>query len=226
MYEVYCDESRPESIYSEHREHKFMVIGGIWIDQQDRKQVKNKLDYLKKIHEVHSEFKWSSVSPSKQDFYVDVIDYFFSNPKIRFRCIVVDSYKIDMGRFHDSDSELGFYKFYYQLIVKWIDGNISYRIYLDDKKNKQNTRLPELKSFLNRASFGYVDNVLAINSKESVFVQLADLLTGAVGAAYNKSTHSEAKNKVISRIEEYISSNIQATYANEKKFNVFEIELR
>lgn len=60
---------------------------------------------------------------------------------------MVDSEKIDMELFHESDSELGFYKFYYQLLIKWIDGNTSYRIYLDDKANKQNSRLSDLQYF-------------------------------------------------------------------------------
>ena len=118
MFEIYCDESRPELIYSTNKSttnpnEKYMVIGGIWIDSIERKKIKNKLDYLKKKYKITNEFKWTKVSESKISFYEELIHYFFSNPKIRFRCIVVDSSKVDINRFHESDSELGFYKFYY-----------------------------------------------------------------------------------------------------------------
>ncbi len=94
MFEVYCDESRPETIYSRKDNNihaQYMVIGGIWIDKNERKKIKNKLEYLKKKYKITTEFKWTKVSPSKIEFYKEVTEYFFSNPYIRFRCIVVDS---------------------------------------------------------------------------------------------------------------------------------------
>lgn len=229
MFEVYCDESRPETIYSRKTKsihEKYMVIGGIWINQSERKKIKNKLEFLKKKHKITAEFKWTKVSPSRIDFYREVIEYFFSNPNIRFRCIVVDAEKIDMKTFHKSDSELGFYKFYYQLLIKWIDGNTSYRIYLDDKANKQNSRLSDLHHFLSRSSFSDIDSVLSLRSADSVFIQLADLLIGAVSSVFNQSITSSAKSELITLIENFIDGNIEPTTPSEKKFNIFKIRLR
>ena len=229
MFEIYCDESRPEAIYSrkvKSNHERYMVIGGIWIEKEERKKVKNKLEFLKKKNKISAEFKWTKVSPSKIDFYKEVVEYFFSNPKIRFRCIVVDSEKIDMELFHESDSELGFYKFYYQLLIKWIDGNTSYRIYLDDKANKQNSRLSDLQYFLSKSSFGDIDSVLALPSSDSVFIQLADLLIGAVSSVFNQSITSPAKKEIVGLIENIIDNKIEPTTSSEKKFNIFKIILR
>lgn len=226
MYEIYCDESRPESIFSERNgSNKFMIIGGVLMNNGHRKKVKNKIKYLKKIHGINKEFKWTGVSPAKIEFYIDIINFFFEDPEIRFRCIVVDTSKVDLEKYHDSDSELGFYKFYYQLLVKWIDGNQKYRIYLDDKQNKQHGRLSELTSILNRGSFGFVEQILPLRSNESVFIQLADLLSGAVSAKYNSTVSSQSKKRIIALIENKIDSDIGPTPFSQKKFNVFQIRL-
>ena len=139
---------------------------------------------------------------------------------------MVDSEKIDMELFHESDSELGFYKFYYQLLIKWIDGNTSYRIYLDDKANKQNSRLSDLQYFLSKSSFGDIDSVLALPSSDSVFIQLADLLIGAVSSVFNQSITSPAKKEIVGLIENIIDNKIEPTTSSEKKFNIFKIILR
>lgn len=226
MIEVYCDESRPETLYGENSKDKYMVIGGIWIPASERKKIKNKINYLKKIYGINNEVKWKNVSPSKEDFYLDLIDYFFSNRNIRFRCIVVDSSKVNMEIYHNSDSELGFYKFYYQVLNKWCEGNESYWIYLDYKSNKMGNRLHVLKDILNNATFSDIKEVQAINSSESVFIQMADILIGAVGYIFNGYSESNAKLNVIRRIEKYIDQPLQATTSTERKFNIFKIELR
>lgn len=217
MIEIYCDESRPESLFSRVNTNEYMVLGGIWVDNKKRKKVKNKIKYLKKKHNITGEFKWTKVSPSKVSFYLEVIEYFFSEPEIRFRSIVVESAKVDMARYHNNDNELGFYKFYYQLLNKWCEGNEVYRIYLDDKKNKDNTRLPVLGQILNNSGFSTIEDVLAIKSFESVFIQLADLLTGVVSAKFNsQEITSEAKKAVINRVESYTQGPIKSTGPQEK----------
>ena len=230
MIEVYCDESRPVTIFGDESVDQYMVIGGIWFPSSERKKIKNKIKYLKKTYNVHGEFKWNKVSPSKIEFYKELIDYFFQNKHIRFRCIVVDSSAVDLEKYHQSDGELGFYKFYYFMLYKWFDWDETYRIYLDNKQNKMSSRIPDLERILNYASFAKVSSVLSIDSKESVFVQYADLLIGAVGYVfneyYNADYSSDAKNELIELIEEYLDHAIQPTYGSERKFNVFKIMLR
>ena len=230
VIEVYCDESRPETIFGRKSDDRFMVIGGIWFPSDERKKIKNKIQYLKKIHNVHGEFKWNKVSPSKIDFYKDLIDYFFQNKHLRFRCIVVDSKVVDLDMYHQSDGELGFYKFYYFMLNKWCAWDDTYRIYLDNKENKMGSRLPDLKRILNSSSFAKIESVLSLDSSESIFVQYADFLIGIVGYVFNEyysiEDSSVAKNELIELVEEYLGHTIQPTYGSERKFNVFKIALR
>lgn len=203
-----------------------MVIGGIWIPKEERENVKNNIKALQYKHNLYGEIKWKNVSPSKIGFYLDLIDMFFMIESLRFRCIVVDAKEVDVEVYHNSDSELGFYKFYYQLLFHWCEPLQNYWIFLDYKKNKQSDRLHTLEKVLNNATFSYIKDVQAIESEQSLLIQLADVLIGAVGYKFNGYNSSYAKLKLIERIEKYIGQTIQKTFKSARKFNVFEIDLK
>jgi len=225
MIEVYCDESRPEVIFGENSKDRYMVLGGLWVPYDLREDLKNSIKDIKRKHNVYGEFKWNTVSPSKINFYKDLIDIFFSS-SVRFRCIVVDSIFVNVPKYHNSDSELGFYKFYYQLLVHWLNPRETYWIYLDHKKNKMSDRLHTLEDVLLNSVNVKIGDVQAIDSKQSILIQFADVLIGAVGYKYHRLDSSEAKLSVIKYIEEKLGSEIYATPKSERKFNVFKINLR
>lgn len=225
MIEVYCDESRPEALYGERVPGQYMVIGGLWVPYDVREEIKTKIKELKSKHNVLGEFKWNKVSPSRADFYLELVDLFFNN-SIRFRCIVVEGNRVDISKFHESDSELGFYKFYYQLLYHWISVREIYWIYLDYKKNKLPDRLHTLKRVLQNATSSNIKDVQAINSKESLLIQLADVFIGAVGYQLHGYSSSDAKSAVVKRIQHHLGCTISATPKGERKFNVFQIALR
>lgn len=80
------------------------------------------------------------MSPNRRDFYVELIDLFFAyGDNLRFRCIAVDRTQLNLA-LHDNDGELGFYKFYYQLLHHWILDFNSYRIFCDVKSNRDPKR--------------------------------------------------------------------------------------
>ena len=225
--EVYCDERRPELFVTTHRREGKAVIGSLWMPASFRATLKHDIAMLRNEHGVWGEFKWKKVSPSKIAFYLDLIDYFCSQNDLRFRVIVVDASLIDLDRFHESDAELGFYKFYYQLLTHWIDAASSYAILCDDKVNRDPRRLPVLKRVLARTNrSSTIESIQAVDSHQSVAVQLCDVLIGATQWRMNGSIGSStAKASVVNRIETRIRRRIGATYPSERKFNVFNIEL-
>ncbi len=232
MIEVYCDESRPELLSTPREkinstDEKYMLIGGIWVPYATREELKNAIKNLREKHLVFGEIKWRNVSPSKVDFYRELVELFFNFEGVRFRCVVVDATKVQLDRYHESDSELGFYKFYYQLLKHWIDDRETYWIYLDYKKNKLSNRLQKLKEVLDNATYNQdlIEDVQAIDSKESLLIQVADVLTGAVGYRYNHGYSSEAKKTIVSQVEYHLGHRIRKSYKSEYKFNVFEIAL-
>ena len=227
-FEVYCDESRPDLLCSQHPTAQYMVIGGLWLAAEDRVQAKHDIHALRDKHKIGGEFKWQKVSPSRLDFYRDLADWFVAmGDRLRFRCIAVEHGKVDLLRFHESDQELGFYKFYYQMLHHWILDFNEYAVFCDFKSNRVGSRLSELARCLRYSNLtSDIVNVQATRSKESVLIQTADVLTGIAAARLNNNLKAgSAKWELVTHCEQALGCQIQATYRSEQKFNVFVIDL-
>lgn len=224
-FDVYCDESGPELLHSNKPKADYLVIGSLWLPQDLRTKGKAAIHELRHRFGIGSEFKWRKVSPSKFEFYKELLDWFFvSGSELRFRAIVVDREKVNLVDFHEGDGELGFYKFYYQLLLQWSRECNRYNVFCDYKQNRLPCRLSTLERCLNHANLASEIHVQAIQSDESVFIQLCDVLTGLTHARYNRpETLGIAKTKLLNHAEGRLGRTIQATPSAEQKFNVFEI---
>lgn len=230
--EIYCDECRQDLISNKksiNEHNQYIVLGGIWIAKEYREDFKNQFKALQTKYNVYGEVKWNKVSNSKLEFYKKVVKLFFkySEDKVSFRSIVIDAKKIDVDMYDKGSSELGFYKFYYQLIYHKVENNDQYSIFLDYRKDKSKRRAYELKQFINKkCKNNIIENVQFINSKESILLQVEDVIMGAVGYKFNYGYKgkSKAKNEIVKLIEKY--QIIDETSKNEKKFNIFKIKLK
>ena len=227
-FDVYCDEAYPDLFTSSVKNNRFMVIGSLWLPIEKRSQFKTDIHNLRDRYKIGSEFKWQKITPSKLDFYISLTDWFFKQKNdLRFRAIVVDSKAVNM-KYHGDDAELGFYKFYYQNLHKWIYDNNSYNIFCDYKTNRIYNRLPKLKEVLGNANlFAEIKNLQAVRSKESVLIQLVDVLTGAIAAKFNNTLNPKsAKSQFISHLESKLpKKEILPTMSTAKKVNIFKILL-
>lgn len=225
--DIYCDESHPDLFSSENPDAKFLAIGGLWCLQSHRNELKSKIHDLRNKHKIGGEFKWTKVSPARLDFYRELIDLFFGEAAMRFRVLILNHKHLDLKTYHDDDAELGFYKFYYQLLLHWIKESKEYQIFCDFKKNRVRNRLPVLQGCLNNANiYAKINLVQTIRSEESVLIQLTDVLIGAVAAKFNGSLNpGSAKDTLVSHIEKHLKHDIKATPQDENKFNVFHIQL-
>ena len=167
------------------------------------------------------------VSPSRVLFYNDLVDYFFSKKlDLRFRAIVINKNDVNLYKYHQNDQELGFYKFYYQVLQHWILDFNKYSIFLDYKKNRDRSRLHTLQNCLSCSNLSSDINIVqAVKSDESVLIQLTDFFTGITAGKFNDKIFSKAKNKVIKRVEHHLKRKIAPTGLYEKKYNVFKINL-
>lgn len=225
-FDVYCDESSPDLLF--HKEaNKFSIIGSLWIPFDKREEFKNRIKEIKNSHHYYSEIKWKKVSINKQDFFIDLVNYFFEAEYLRFRSIIIESDMIDQIRFNKGDAELSFYKFYYQLLHHWILDFNEYNIFLDYKTNKERFRLKELWRVLNNSNLTTrIFNVQSIHSAQSLGIQFADFLTGAVNGKFNSQIKNVAKLSAIMKIESFIGKEILPTGKSEEKFNIFKINLQ
>ncbi len=225
-FEIYCDESGLEAL-SNKEAHAYSAIGGIWITSEHRQELKDKFNAIRAHYGVKGELKWSKISPKFFNLYLDVIDLFFSSEFIRFRVITMESCKVDHLKFNDHDAELGFYKFYYQLLNHWIFDFNTYEIFLDLKVNRDKGRLISLKNALVCANLtADIRQVQGLPSEQSIGIQIADILTGMVNAKFNRKIESTAKLDLIKHVEsQYLHKPIAPTGKWDEKFNIFRINL-
>lgn len=224
-FDVYCDESSPE-VLSDRSANKYLLIGGIWMPYEERSNFKDAIKAFRKEFNYTNEIKWNKVSPSSLGFFKALIQYFFDSEFISFRVIVIEGEKINQIKFHGDDKELSFYKFYYQLLHHWVHRGNEYSIFMDHKVNKELDRVGRLKEVISNANpFVTFNTIQAIPSKESLGIQFADFLTGAVNGKVNNKISSSSKVEIIQLIENNLGYVIQQTSVGERKFNVFKINL-
>jgi len=225
-FEVYCDESGLEALTRKDA-HKYTAIGGIWMPAEFRDVLKKDINAIKDSCNVKGELKWKKVSPAYLNLYADVINYFFDKSELRFRVIIIESRTVDHIRFNEKDAELGFYKFYYQLLHHWIFDLNTYNIFLDYKVNRNKGRVNVLKKVLDASNITTdVQQVQALHSHESIGIQVADILTGLVASKFNNTYTSTAKGSLIDIVETRLNNPIAPTPKWEEKFNVFKINLQ
>ncbi len=226
-FEIYCDESRPELFFGpQTSSFRFVLIGSLWLPREARLQIRHQIKEVRTRHSAWGELKWTKVSPSSVELYKDLVDVFFANESLTFRAIAIDSHKINL-KLHNNDPELGYYKFYYQLLIHKLLANRRYSIYLDHRKNRLRTRHKSLQTILGRAKPKVdIKIVQAIPSKESDLLQLCDVLLGAAQSRLNASNQgSIAKASVVAHIEQNLSRELKPTGPGEEKFNIFQIWL-
>lgn len=231
MIELYCDESRQDLFYNKKSisdTNKYIFIGGIMIDNINRNDIKTKINNLKTKYNLNikTELKWNRVTKKYLNLYKEMIDIYVDN-NINFRTICIDSSKIDL-KFHNDNAELGFYKFYYQLLNNWILKDMKYIIYTDIKTYTDPNVLNDLKRCLNNKKHSKcVEKIYAIESCESVFLQLEDILMGATSYKINFDGYgkSNSKNEIVKYLEKRLGHVLASTNKSAKKFNLFEIRI-
>jgi len=229
-FDIYCDESNPDIFWSKSgSKARFLLIGGIWLPLKLRSKIKEEIKEAGEQSNYTHEIKWHKVHNVNEGLYKALIDIFISySLDVRFRCIAVEEEKVDLVRFHESDGELGFYKFYYQMLKPWILDFNEYRIFCDEKTNRVGDRLKTLGLCLDNANItSRILSVQAIKSKESLLLQLADVLLGMASSRMNNSTaQNSVKDRVITYLEQKLRiPRLYPTSKSEQKFNIFKINL-
>lgn len=232
MKEIYCDESRQDLFFnfnSISENNKYIFIGGIMINVDNRDKIKKEINNLKEKYNLNrkTELKWNRVTTKYIDLYKEIIDVYINND-ISFRTISIDSSKLNLKKYHKDNPELGFYKFYYQLLNHWLGNKDKFMIYTDIKTYGDPNVLNDLKSCLNNGEhFNRVKKIYAIESHESVFLQLEDILMGATAYKknYGYNGKSNAKVELVKYLEEKLRHSLLPTNKNAAKYNWFEIKL-
>ncbi|MCC5874987.1 MAG: DUF3800 domain-containing protein [Candidatus Sumerlaeia bacterium] len=230
-FEVYCDESQQDAFWSKSPDRaKFLLIGSLWLPAENRHVLKGSIKGLRETHGFYKEIKWHGITRRYIAFYRGLVDLFMSQgDDLRFRCIAVEGEKLDLVRFHEQDAELGFYKFYYQLLKHWILDFNEYVIFCDEKTNREADRLRVLCRTLDFSNItSTVKAVQALPSSEVALIQFCDFLLGAASARMNTTINQgSAKEEIVTMLESRLGrGQLAPTWKSEQKFNIFKINLR
>jgi hypothetical protein len=192
IYHVYCDES------STDKGHKYSVFAGVMIDVDNAKAIKGQISTWRNERQMHGEMKWTKTSKNKLVEYTDYASMatgLIKRGPLCFQALSLECKYIDYKKHHSGDSELGFYKFLYQLLFhkfckKLKDGDVLH-IFVDHRRTSYN--FESMRNVLNRNMGTYcqihsdpVQCFTPIDSRISELMQFNDVLMGAAGFHYNE----------------------------------------
>lgn len=224
IYNVFCD----ESCHLENDNIPVMVLGAIWCPRDTSKKIGRDIRSIKVKHGLKSDFeiKWTKISGSKKEFYLELVDYFFDNPELHFRGLVVpDKSKLNHELF-GQDHNIFYYKMFFYVLRNILEQGNQYKVYLDIKDTLGRERLDVLSNALRNAHYDFdrqlIQNLQHIHSHEVEQLQLADLFIGALCYVHRQLDDNAGKVAVINRIKERSHKSLmRSTLPSEQKFNVF-----
>lgn len=225
IYNVYCD----ESCHLENDGQPIMGMGAIWCPKSDCQRLSQQIADFKNKHNAKGELKWIKVSNSKKDFYCDLINWFFSEPSIHFRALLVlNKSALNHSLFNENSHDTFYYKMYFSLLNKLLNPGNKYDVYIDIKDTRSNLKNKKLKEILCNNVYDFTGEMIGkiqnIHSNESQLLQLTDLLLGALTYKHRNLTGNTAKLEIITLIEEKLKDPmtlLKSTPLNEGKFNLF-----
>ena len=223
-FNIYCD----ESTHLKNDKHPYMVLGYISIAYSQMKLAKEQIKAIKTKHNYSGELKWTNIHDATYPLYNDIVKYFFMTD-MKFRAIVVDKSQIDESKTDYSFDDF-YFRMYYQLLHHQMDMDNNYNVYLDIKDTCSHHKLHKLQDILKWNSS--IRHFQFIRSYESSFLQIADVLMGAIN--YNLRIEKGeiegkviSKKKIINEIKGHTNISLnKTTPLSSNKFNLFFISLK
>lgn len=232
LYTVFCD----ESCHLQKDNSSVMVLGAMYCLSEKRKQIYSDIRAIKEKHGLNSHFeiKWTKVSKSKIEFYLELLDYFWTNSDLHYRGLVATGKdKLNHTKYNNDDYDLWYYKMYFRTLDPIIRQENEYHILVDIKDTKGGKRIQKLKEVMCNNIYDFNGEVIThigqINSAESEILQLADLLNGALAYHYRNLEMKDMANKGKIEFVKALQKkrNIDKSTARyESKFNLFVWEPR
>ncbi len=219
-YNIYCDES---CHLKSDKSSKIMGIAGLVCPNNKVKEVRDEINEIKKKYNISKniELKWTKISSSKKQAYLDIVNLFFRKKYLHFRIVLVDKTAV-----YDQNDEF-YYKICYLLLSALVKSKSSYNIYLDKKDTLGGERVNVLRKCLKHIKKDYdakltkIKNVQNIQSHEVAIMQMLDILLGAV-VYYKRGLKGVlAKMDIIKFIKQETGLTLdKTTPLYEQKFNI------
>ena len=226
-FNIYCD----ESCHLEFDNSPIMVLGAIWLPNDKNIEIKTRINEIKEKYGITKfrELKWTKLSPSLYNCYKDIIDYFFDDDDLHFRCLIVDN-KQSFSHKKTQSYDDWYFKMYFYTLHNIIDPHSITNIYIDIKDTCSRRKIQKLHDVLCNSFDDFdhsrIKNIQAVRSESIAVMQIVDLLIGAAAYSNRKLTSSETKLKLIQHIQNRAKySFLKNTLPRERKFNIFHLQL-
>jgi len=205
-----------------------MVLGALSCPEEEVRALSLQVRSIKRKHGLSDDFeiKWGKVSPSKADFYIELISAFFAQESVAFRGLVVPNKAVlrheAFGQTHDQ----WYYKMYYLLLRSVLKSGRGFRAFLDIKDTQGGPKIAQLEAYLRAHLHDEArEHLLGIqltHSREVVPLQLTDLLIGALSYVHRGLAGNVGKERIIAAIREQSGLSLRwSTAPGRKKFDVF-----
>lgn len=208
-------------------------MGGLWIEEvnisiaeADVKELRKRHGYIdsRNIHiDFLGEFKWTKVSLRYLQVYKELVDLLFdwiNKDIVRFNIILLDTKNPVVAEYSNIAKE-GYFKFLYQLYFHNSKIPALYKIYPDRITNpiQHNVNFSVLHRCLNSAlkkkfrpllnpsvadNMEFVASIMPLDSKRSEFIQVVDVVMGAIGYLQNELDQKSNANKSKVELMKYV----------------------
>jgi len=224
VYNVYCD----ESCHLENDRLIVMVLGALWCPLEKSREIGTRIREIKKRHGLtpNFEIKWTKVSPAKEAFYIDILDYFLEDNNLHFRALIVPDKSKLRHEVYAQNHDVFYYKMFFNLLKVIFDPQDCYRIYFDIKDTNSSLRIAKLHDVLCNNVYDFERHIIkrlqTVRSHEVEQMQLVDLLAGTVSYANRGLYTSKAKSNLVKRLQERSGYSLnKTTLLRENKVNIF-----
>ena len=205
-----------------------MLYGYVSIASNQIKISKEQIKAIKEKYGYTDELKWVNIHDKTYQVYKELVEYFFMTD-MQFRVVIADKTQIDANRPEYTFNDF-YFRMYFQLLHHDMDLEHTYNIYFDIKDTCSQQRLHQLRDALKwNAS---IRNFQFIKSHESIFVQLADVLMGAINYQLRIKRGDIdgkviAKRKIVDIINQHTPISLKpVSPLSNKKFNLSFITLK
>lgn len=220
---IYCDESC--HLYNDKLD--VMSLGAVYCYNSTSAKIKKYIRKLKEKYNFNKEIKWAHVSYKYIDMYKEIINKFVNSTYLFVRIVVIknkQAYKFKSSSEYDEF----YYKSYYQLLIRILDNDCYYRIFLDRKDANGKNKQKNLRRILCNARYDfnreYIEEIVEVDSQCNSLVQLADFFTGMV-TYYHRGLHEkENADRCKKELVELLISKVdisKTTALSKKSFNIF-----
>ena len=188
-FHIYCDESCTSDRYT--------VIGAVFCRADTARTLADSISLVAAAHGGTSELKWAKVKKHNFRMYAAVMEEFFAalhKGYVQYYALVVDNSQMNHKLYNEGDKEIGFSKMLFQLLWKFIRifrSRPRFFAFLDDRTTQHTPQ--KLRRMLNQKAandLNITHNPYRYcefhDSKSEVLIQVADVITGAIGYRRNR----------------------------------------